>query len=323
MKPAADNPVTLQPLSETHIGAQYFPVMDAQTDSRACVIQIYPPSMHSDMVRLNAARTMIGRDPSCDLCLDDAAVSRNHATLDFDGDTWEITDLDSRNGTFIDDQILHGRRRLCGGELIRLGSIVLKFMVSMDEEAQYHAAAHKLMTRDPLTNAFNRGYLMTTLEKLIPRCLDSDTSLSLILIDIDHFKQINDTHGHLTGDEALRSFTERLRGSLRTVDLICRFGGEEFLVIAENTSLKDAVHIAERLRSAVASQPFETSSGLVRITCSIGVATLKPKDPTATVDRLLAEADACLYTAKHLGRDRVYSAMNSETQTLFNMPSRR
>jgi two-component system cell cycle response regulator len=314
--------MTLQPLSETHIGAQYFPAADAKTDRQACLVQIYPPSMHSDMVRLNGSQTMMGRDPSCDLCLDDVAISRNHATLEFDGETWEITDLDSRNGTYIDDQILHGRRRLCGGELIRLGSIVLKFMASLDEEAQYHAAAHKLMTRDPLTNAFNRGYLMTALEKLIPRCLESDSSLSLILIDIDHFKQINDTHGHLTGDEALRSFTDRIRRSLRTADLICRFGGEEFLVIAENTSLKDAVHIAERLRSVVASQPFETLSGLVRITCSIGVATLKPKEPTSSVDQLLAEADAFLYTAKHRGRNRVYSALNSDTQTSFSMPSR-
>ena len=261
------------------------------------------------MFRLNSRRTLIGREPSCDIALDDHAVSRSHAAIEQEDSGYSVVDLGSRNGTFVDDKLLRDRRRLKGGEHIRLGGTILKFMASMDEEAQYHAVVHELMTRDPLTSAFNRSYLMSMLEKMLARCQFTHQKLSVIMMDIDYFKKVNDSWGHLVGDEVLRVFSERIRNVLRSGDALCRLGGEEFVLISERTELQDAVRIAERMRLTVSSTPFSTQVGLVEITCSLGVMTVDGSD-SGTVDDLLSRADKHMYAAKAAGRNCVRSSLN-------------
>ena len=289
-------------------GFQFFQPSDV-ISGRGCVLQICPATAQAEMFRLSNLRTVIGREPTCDISLDDNAVSRSHAAIDLDDANYFVTDLGSRNGTFVDDKLLRDRRRLKGGELIRLGGTILKFMASMDEEANYHAVVHELMARDPLTNAFNRSYLISTLEKLLPRCQFSKHNLAVIMIDIDYFKKVNDSYGHLVGDEVLRVFSERIRHTLREDDSLCRLGGEEFVVIAQKTELQDAVRIAERIRLTVSSTPFSTQSGPVIVTCSLGVMTLDQPN-VATVDDLLSGADERMYTAKASGRNCVRSPLD-------------
>ena len=236
-------------------------------------------------------------------------VSRTHAAIELDDPDYFVTDLGSRNGTFVNDKLLRDRRRLKGGELIRLGGTILKFMASTDEEANYHAVVQELMKRDPLTNAYNRSYLMLTLEKMLPRCLFAKHNLAVIMIDIDDFKRVNDSHGHLVGDEVLRVFSERIRHTLREGDSLCRFGGEEFVVISERTDLPSALRIAERIRQTVSSTPFSTQGGPVVVTCSLGVMTLDQPN-VATVDQLLSGADERMYAAKACGRNCVRSALD-------------
>lgn len=311
---AADQP-GFRSLAETHSeGVQFF-TPEEQKTGRACLLQIYPAGVDAEMIRLKKNRTLIGRDLSCDIALEDTAVSRTHAAIDCDDSSYFAADLGSRNGTFVDDQLLRDRRRLVGGELIRVGGTILKFMASMDEEAQYHAVVRELMTRDPLTNAFNRSVLMSSLEKLLPRCRRAGHDLSVIAIDIDHFKRVNDTCGHLVGDEVLRMFCERLRGALRPEDVLCRMGGEEFVIIAGQTPHQEAVRIAERLRLAVSSQPFQTQAGAVNVTCSLGVAQFDAM-ATKTVDQLLSVADRRLYAAKKAGRNCVKSEFGNDTLEL-------
>ncbi len=235
--------------------------------------------------------------------------SRTHAAIELDDPDYFVTDLGSRNGTFVNDKLLRDRRRLKGGELIRLGGTILKFMASTDEEANYHAVVQELMKRDPLTNAYNRSYLMLTLEKMLPRCLFAKHNLAVIMIDIDDFKRVNDSHGHLVGDEVLRVFSERIRHTLREGDSLCRFGGEEFVVISERTDLPSALRIAERIRQTVSSTPFSTQGGPVVVTCSLGVMTLDQPN-VATVDQLLSGADERMYAAKACGRNCVRSALD-------------
>jgi diguanylate cyclase (GGDEF)-like protein len=170
------------------------------------------------------------------------------------------------------------------------------------------------MTRDPLTSAFNRGFLMSTLEKLIPRCQRSQQDLSIIVMDLDHFKKVNDSHGHLVGDEVLRVFSERIRSTLRPGDQLCRLGGEEFVIVSEKTPLHIAVRIAERVRLIIASQPFLTHAGPLQVTCSLGVASLSQFKTQVTVDQLLSAGDINLYRAKNGGRNMVSSHIDSETQ---------
>lgn len=289
-------------------GFQFFSTPEVSA-GRGCVLQIYPATAHAEMFRLSNRRTVIGREPTCDISLDDNAVSRSHVAIELDDANYFVTDLGSRNGTFVDDKLLRERRRLKGGELIRLGGTILKFMASMDEEANYHAVVHELMTRDPLTNAFNRSYLMLTLEKLLPRCRALMHNLAVILIDIDYFKKVNDAYGHLVGDEVLRVFSERIRNTLREGDALCRLGGEEFVVISEQTDLPSAVQIAERIRLTVSSTPFSTQSGPVGVTCSLGVMTID-QPGIGTVDELLSGADNLMYAAKASGRNCVLSPLN-------------
>jgi len=296
-------------LADTQIdGFRFFQATEEQS-GRGCVLQIFPATPQAEMFRLNSRRTLIGRELSCDIALEDNAVSRTHAAIEQEDSGYSVIDLGSRNGTFVDDKLLRDRRRLKGGEHIRLGGTILKFMASMDEEAQYHAVVHELMTRDPLTSAFNRSYLMSMLEKLLARCQFTHQKLSVILMDIDYFKKVNDSWGHLVGDEVLRVFSERIRNVLRSGDALCRLGGEEFVLISERTGLQDAVRIAERIRLTVSSTPFSTQAGPVEITCSVGVMTVDESD-RGTVDDLLSRADKHMYAAKAAGRNCVRSPLN-------------
>lgn len=281
-----------------------------------CLLQIYPATSNSEVIRLNRERTLIGRESSCDIPVDESSVSRVHAAIDADQSGYYLQDLGSTNGTFVDDEFAKDRIRLKGGELIRLGNTIFKFMSSMDEEAHYHAVVHELMTKDSLTSAFNRSYFIPLIEKELTACREQGFCLSLILMDIDHFKQVNDTHGHLVGDEVLRIFSERIRLDLRKGDLLARFGGEEFVLAARRAPLKEAVRIAERARLLIASDPFFTQAGPVPITCSFGVASSNGNNHK-TVDSLLSAADSELYKAKGNGRNCVRSVSEQETHHLI------
>ncbi|MBL8816726.1 MAG: GGDEF domain-containing protein [Planctomyces sp.] len=297
-------------LAETHASGmpQLFP--ESVHPGRGCLLQIYPARVNAEMIRLSSRRTLMGRDLSCDVTLEDNAASRTHAAIDADEQGYLVIDLGSTNGTYVDDEIVQDRRRLKGGELIRLGNTILKFMSSIDEEAQYHAVVHELMTRDPLTNAFNRAYLIPALEQGVLRSIRQQSGLCIILMDIDHFKVINDSHGHLTGDEVLRIFCERIRGCLRQGDVLARLGGEEFLVLVESMAIEEARRMAERIRLVISSHPFVTQAGEIPVTCSIGVTALSPESTICpTVDQLLSAADHLLYAAKAAGRNNVQAGL--------------
>lgn len=280
---------------------------------KGCLLQIYPARSDSELIRLTKERTLIGRDPSCDIWIDDQAISRIHASIEQLGTSYFLCDLDSTNGTCVDDNQIRGKMPLSGGELIRFGGCILKFMRSMDEEAHYHSMVYELMTRDSLTNAFNRSYLIPMVEKELEKCRKEGIELSLLLLDIDHFKLINDKHGHLVGDEVLRIFCERIRHGLRGNDLLTRFGGEEFVVSSFNTRLKEATRIAEGIRLAISSTPFQTQGGKIAVTCSLGVASSDGTNFSSS-DELISAADKQLYSAKNNGRNRVSSFDPHETR---------
>ena len=158
---------------------------------------------------------------------------------------------------------------------------------------------------DPLTGLHNRRYMTSQLDALVARAVRDGRPVSALLLDIDHFKKINDSFGHDAGDEVLREFAVRLASNVRAVDLPCRFGGEEFVVVMPETALGDAERIAERIRMHVSGAPFRVSGGkeVLSVTISIGVAaTFGAAD---TPDHLLKRADEALYEAKASGRNRV------------------
>ena len=157
---------------------------------------------------------------------------------------------------------------------------------------------------DPLTGLHNRRYMESQLATLVTDAQSANRSLSVLLADIDHFKLVNDTYGHDVGDLVLREFSNRFRRNTRGIDLACRFGGEEFIVIMPDTSMARAYQVGERLRVAIAADPFQVRPGLgIHLTASVGVATLEcPEDTPETVFR---RADNALFAAKRRGRNRV------------------
>jgi two-component system cell cycle response regulator len=166
----------------------------------------------------------------------------------------------------------------------------------------------ELSVTDQLTGLYNRRYMAQHLNTLLAQAAESGRTLSFLILDIDYFKLVNDTHGHDVGDDVLREFAHRIVHNVRNVDLACRYGGEEFVVIMPDTDLAFAYMVAERLRQEVAQVPFqiEKAPGKLEITISIGVTTSEGKIDTA--ESLLRRADQALYKAKRDGRNRVVSA---------------
>ncbi len=269
------------------------------------LVQIYPTNILAGLVRLNGTVT-VGRDEDNHLQLADASVSRHHACLELIGNRYHIRDLGSTNGTFVDDRKIT-ECELKGDEEIRVGSFIFKFLPAGGIEAHYHSTVYSAMTRDGLTGAFNKSFLLDALDHEIARSRRSRRPLSVLVMDIDHFKKINDTYGHLVGDEVLREFARRLNQSRREDDLLCRYGGEEFVMILSDTQNREAIPLAERCRQSIADQPFTTSAGDISVTVSIGIAELDLTDDTATRSQLIEAADQKLYQAKKSGRNQVCS----------------
>jgi diguanylate cyclase (GGDEF)-like protein len=158
-------------------------------------------------------------------------------------------------------------------------------------------------THDALTGTLNRGAILNLLGKEAARAARHGSALGVLLLDLDHFKKVNDTFGHAVGDAVLKQVSRRLSIPLRRYDAVGRYGGEEFLAVLPQCDLEQAAEIAERVRVAVAATPVETSAGDIGVTVSIGAASTK-EDP-ASIDELIQRADTALYKAKRLGRNRV------------------
>jgi two-component system cell cycle response regulator len=158
---------------------------------------------------------------------------------------------------------------------------------------------------DPLTGLYNRRYMESHLATQIEQAAARGKPLTVLVIDIDYFKAINDSHGHDAGDDVLREFATRIRKSIRGIDLACRYGGEEFVVVMPETDMAVGTIVAERLRRRIASEPFsiQQGGGSIEVTISIGIATLDTADDNAT--SVLKRADQALYRAKRDGRNRV------------------
>ena len=181
---------------------------------------------------------------------------------------------------------------------LRYGSTVINRIQDLLREYEYEA------TVDSLTSLFNRRWLDKMIRRLVNRSNSGEQPLSVLMIDIDHFKHYNDTHGHLAGDRALVSVARCLQALLRPEDTLSRFGGEEFLALLPGTRQDDAFQVAERLRAAVSESPISLhkQNDLPPVTISIGVAELQRGQEA---EALIEAADAALYRAKHAGRDRV------------------
>lgn len=268
------------------------------------LVQIYPIQGPEHPVELGKQPILVGRDLSCDLTLADDSVSRRHAIIEPQGTTHLVSDLGSTNGTFINDEALTSPHLLQEGDRVRFGNQIFKYVSADKIEAQYHEIVFKLMTTDGLTSVYNKRYLLETLDREFEQAKRSKSPLAVLMMDLDKFKSINDTHGHLAGDQVLIEFARRAKETVRATDLLARYGGEEFAVLMADTMLADAHHVAERIRDVVAAEPVVFENKIIPITVSIGLAIYTGESNTDP-DDLLQRADEWLYQAKQSGRNRV------------------
>ena len=252
---------------------------------------------------LPLGEVIVGRTPDLGVALLDGEVSRHHARILVEEGRVQVEDLESTNGTRVNGELLHGPADLRAGDRLAMGGHVLKLVFLDPLERAFHETLLDQSTRDPLTGLANRGSALAELQNRFGLSLRYDRPLSLVVCDLDHFKRVNDTHGHGAGDFVLHLFGERVMANLREADLAGRIGGEEFLMVLPETDLSGARPFAERLRKAIASVPIPWPSGGISLTCSLGIAERTPAELEA--GQLLARADAALYRAKAGGRDRV------------------
>ena len=257
------------------------------------------------MFQLNKEAHVLGRDPSVDVTVEDDSVSRNHARITQREGIYEIEDLGSTNGTYVAGALVSGRVRLLDGVRLQVGHTLLRFALQDDVEQAAARRIYEMSVRDGLTGVYNRRYFEERLTAEFAFAQRHATGLSLILADIDHFKKVNDTWGHHAGDTVLRRVAVELQAGVRTEDVVARFGGEEFAILARGIDVEGARMFAERVRVIIQRAVITWESDRIAVTMSLGVA---HNLGNAAVDRpelLVIAADMALYSAKHAGRNRV------------------
>ena len=248
--------------------------------------------------------TVVGRGDKADLRIIDDGISREHTRILFKNGKIELEDLGSTNGTFCNGLRVR-RQGLSEGDKILIGaSTILKFTYhdQLDEVFQQQLTESAL--RDPLTKVYNRRFFLDRIQNEFQYAERHRTPVTLVFLDIDRFKSINDTFGHPGGDEVLQQMATLLVGTLRGDDVLCRYGGEEFAVICRGLDLDKGEAMAERLRKRVADHPFQVQGKPLPVTISIGVARV-PDPRLRTPPALIAAADETMYQAKRAGRNRV------------------
>jgi two-component system cell cycle response regulator len=254
---------------------------------------------------INSEEFTLGRHPDNSGCVDDQGISRYHAKITrTDNTLYAVEDLNSSNGTFVNGAQVE-RAELNNGDTLQLGPRVsFRFSIASSAEERVMRQLYESSVKDPMTQVFNRQYFEAQLTSELSFALRHHTELSLLVVDLDYFKKVNDTYGHLAGDAVLRSAAEVLQSQLRTEDTLARYGGEEFVVLLRGVALTDAVRAAERLRSAVERASFTYGSQVIPVTLSIGCASVADCGE-ASPEVLIEIADRRLYAAKNNGRNRV------------------
>ncbi|WP_213939907.1 GGDEF domain-containing protein [Pseudomonas sp. dw_612] len=210
----------------------------------------------------------------------------------------------SHEGEHLGELVFRRNQRFNEQEQGNLESLLSALLYPMRNALLYRAATQSAL-RDPLTDTGNRVAMDQTLQREIEMSRRHLQPLSLLMLDIDHFKRVNDSHGHSAGDEVLKAVAASIKGQLRNVDMVFRFGGEEFLILLSNTTREAAAMVGERLRFAAQAQEYRADGQSIELTVSLGCSTLLPGE---SAESLLRRADSALYVAKREGRNRLAMA---------------
>ena len=289
-------------LDKTKLVSSFLP---SPGEQNGFLVRIHPVEMDGGMFTLPKTPVVIGRDSECNMVLTDLDASRRHCCIEIILGRYVVRDLGSSNGTRVNSQKVQNAI-LNSGDLIQVGKTIFKFLKGNDIERQYHETVYGMMVSDALTGVPNKRYLMDTLKRELSRTQRHNRPLAVAIMDLDKFKSVNDTYGHLCGDAVLREFATRVKNAIRSDELFARYGGEEFVAVLPEATLEQVVGFGERIRGITAAEPVTYGEKKIPMTVSIGVACTLGGEQIAP-EELIERADKKLYEAKQTGRNKVVS----------------
>lgn len=272
-------------------------------DSKKPFLTFITGSRLGELIELVKEEIVVGRSPDCGLVIDDGAISRKHFKLLVKGTHVHIMDLKSTNGTYVNgNPVLEAR--LKDGDKIQISQKSILELTYLDESRSLsEKKRYEMGVMDAVTNIHNKRYFLERLAEEFAHAKRKNLFLSLIMLDLDHFKVVNDTYGHLAGDLVLQKVCQVVNKTIRSNDLFARFGGEEFVIVLRDTPLDKAVELAERIRKNVKSMEMIYENHPIKVTVSSGVTQVSNvmKSPMD----LIGKSDKLLYRSKKMGRNQV------------------
>ena len=284
------------------------PRVSGSSEKHAFLLVLSGPQFGEVFSLASGRELVVGRRDDSNVQIRDDGVSRRHASIVVKGSTATLRDLESANGTWVDGKRVPEARLEDGTRFQIGGQTTLKFIWADELEARYQMRLAEGALQDPLTGLYNRRHFEERIASELAAAQRHGRPVSLLMCDVDHFKNINDAHGHLAGDETLKMVAFVLRGAVRKEDVLARYGGEEFVIVARETPLDGAQSLAERIRRAVEKSRCAWQGQDLGVTVSIGVTVSvgATEFVTGRTEReLIDAADRALYLAKQAGRNRV------------------
>ena len=288
-------------------------IMENPSSSKQAVQQFPEPYLvilsgadQGKRIRLDRQLNVFGRDRNVQIMISDPKISRQHGAFIIYPDGILLEDYQSTNGTFVDN-IRITKQNLNQISRIRVGNTHMKIDYKKPSEAEFEEAQYNAANTDLLTQISNRRSFLDRAQEEISFSNRNHTTLSIVMCDVDHFKNKNDTYGHCAGDIVLKELAEIFSEELRKEDLLARYGGEEFIMLLRNTDEEAAYNLTERIRLAVENHVFLYQGKSILSTISIGVCTRKG-DQIVNLEQLIQIADDALYKAKINGRNRIEQA---------------
>jgi diguanylate cyclase (GGDEF)-like protein len=318
--PPSNAPSSLRPRQPSYIDPEWVDAETSVTRPTETSLPAHPTIVQRDralltvLTGINAGQSfaierdemVVGRGRDAAVRIEDVGISRAHSRLvrSMDGKFF-LEDLGSTNGTFVNGKKVQ-RAELHAGDRLQIGpNVVLRFAILDEAEEQLAQQLYEASTKDALTKCYNRKYFVERLTAEVAYAHRHKTPLSIVLFDLDHFKKVNDTHGHLAGDVVLRVTAAQVQRTIRTEDVLARYGGEEFVILVRGIPHTNVAHFGERVRKAVERVTIPWEGIELKATISVGVASLGECGDEGTGEDVLHKADERLYKAKSGGRNKV------------------
>lgn len=279
--------------------------LDAKDQKKPYLTFVKGPLM-GQIHEITEQPTIVGRSSECNLWIEDSTISRKHFRIGIVNGEIEIEDLRSTNGTYVNGSRVE-KASLFDGDKVQISQDTLLELTYLDSTRVHsEKVRYEMGVKDPGTNTFNKRYFIDRIQEEFAFAKRRGVNLALVLFDLDHFKRVNDTYGHLAGDLVLQKVAAIVDSVIREGDILARFGGEEFVILMRDANIKNALDLAERIRKKVAESEMIHDGQKIKITLSCGLAELEEAHKDYL--DLLAMADQFLYRAKKQGRNRTCCA---------------